>query len=189
MAKIPPDPAPWIERPSNNTVNECAIPLTIVPTVNSKRTRKSKGFLPKTWDNDANVGWKTVAQSKKAVPAQKPSRAEPWSFSVTICFGIVNYIQLAWSSGLPTGMAGDSEVVASPSNHAMTPRLESASQKALPFIGFMPWTSTAVTGAVSISRTPPNSGVVYDRSVYLRFQIHTKAHQEFVRHGSIEFQV
>lgn len=92
MARMPPDPEPWIERPSNNTVNECAIPLTIVPTVNSNRTRKSNGFLPKTWDNEANVGWKTVAQSRKAVPAQKPSRAEPSSFSVTIYFGVVSQI-------------------------------------------------------------------------------------------------
>lgn len=71
---------PWTVRPANNRVKFLAMPAIMTPMKNNANEVMITGIRPKIWLKEAKLGWKTVDDSKKDVPAQKASSAEPWSF-------------------------------------------------------------------------------------------------------------
>ena len=76
----PPPPMPCSERPTRRTANSLATAQMMAPTVKKTKAVKIMGLRPKMWEKEAKLGWKMVEQSKKDVPDQKASMAEPLSF-------------------------------------------------------------------------------------------------------------
>lgn len=56
MHRIPPPPAPWMVLPTSTTVKFVAIAMTIEPTKKRVMLTLISGFLPKTFENDPNIG-------------------------------------------------------------------------------------------------------------------------------------
>lgn len=82
---MPPPPIPWTVRPTSKSVNPLATAARMAPTVKKTNASRTIGFLPKMSENNPKLGCRTVEASKKEVPDQNASMAEPRSFCEMIC--------------------------------------------------------------------------------------------------------
>ena len=66
-------------RPTSTTVKLLARAATMTPARKKAKLTKTIGLRPKMCENEPMTGWKTVEVSRKLVPAQKASIADPCS--------------------------------------------------------------------------------------------------------------
>lgn len=77
------------------------------------------------WEKEAKFGWKMVEQSKKDVPDQKASIADPLSFWAMICEGQMSSTSFSSTEAL-TGKATDNEVPSKATIKVMTASVRKA---------------------------------------------------------------